>query len=416
MTAELEASFAGPAVTPPHEVRATPLDDARQFLGWFVDASTTQLDVLAAFAASTHVLQDAFGRAANILITSEEPESGKTETQGLTLALCANGWNVTKETTKDAIRVRYDCPADKVPTIGIGDTVNIWGESGRSGASHPVTSYLRDGYKAGATVSISRSGVPVDLPIFTSAIMAGLKNAVPKDIRTRCIVVKMRKGRPQLDYDFHEHDGMADMLSAALSSQFRRCIPELRKFRAKGLHPRLTGRKREIWEPLFAIAHANGGDWPKRMMAAFLDLAMDQGDEVKLTPMQVIIRDMRTAAEIIGTPRIAGADMVGSLLGSRERMYEGMTERSLAMFMAKAMEPAQPFQFRADDGRVVRGYTLADIQQAAASRLPAEPDEGQEEAEQDAGLTIFDVPEVVTGDESLTSDVATVTTVATPAA
>jgi hypothetical protein len=403
----------------------TPLDEAREFIGRFIDASPTQLDVMTTWAAHTHVLR-AFVTTPRLLFTSKEAESGKSEALQRVIDLSANGWGVSKETTKDAIRSKLDCPPESKPTVSIDEVSDIFGQNGHARSPHPIASYLRLGYKVGANASMSRSGVAVDIDVFLAAAMAGLGNAVPKDIRTRAIWIFMRVGWPQEDYLVREHVPQAEMLREALANFFGKHIPELEAFRARGIHPKLTGRKREIWEPLFAVAHVAGGSWPRRILAAFLDLVMDEGEHVILTPKQTVLRDMQTAAETLGLARVGGSALLGILRTCRTPMYEPMPDRSLAMLMAAAMEPVRPTQFRdAETGRPVRGYTLADIRRIAAERLPAPPEMAEPEEPEDAGVTIFDVPAgdgalegndlagVVTGVEPPASGVTTVTAGAT---
>lgn len=371
----------------------TALDDTRKYIGWFIDARDTVLDVSAAIAAMTHVL-DCFYTVPKMLIHSDEPECGKTELESLILRLSANPWTVNRETTKDAIRSKFDVVDPSLrPTIGIQEVSQIFGLSGRQGASHPINTYLREGYKQGETTSISRNGSAVDIPVFCTAVMAGLKNAVPKDIRTRCICVRMYPGSPLMEYVGVEHDGMSAAGARALGSWARQHTDELKTFRARGLHPKLKGRRLEIWTALFGIAYAAGGTWPRRMMAAFLDLAIDQAETVPLTPQQTILRDMRRAAAVIGTGRVAGLDLLAEMRRFGEPLYAPLPDRSLSMIMADAMDPVRPVQFRLG-GNVVRGYNAADIERIAAERLPDEPDEDEEDEESmlsEMG-TIFDVP------------------------
>jgi hypothetical protein len=369
------------------------LDDARALMSYFIDADGTVLDVSVAFAAMTHVL-DCFNTVPKLLFHADEPECGKTEAESFVLRLSANPWTVNRETTKDAIRSKLDVVDPSMrPTIGIQEVSQIFGLSGRQGAGHPINTYLREGYKKGEKTSISRNGSAVDIEVFCTAVMAGMKNCVPKDIRTRLVCVRMRPGSPQMEYFAGEHDQLCDAAARALGSWARQRTDYFKGFRGRGLHPKLKGRKREIWEALFAIAHAAGGSWPKRMMAAFLDLAIDQAETVPLTPQQTILRDMCRAAAVLGTARVAGLDLLAEMRRFGEPLYQPLPDRSLSMFMAAAMDPVRPYQFRLN-GEVVRGYNAADIERLASERLPREPEEDEDDEESmlsELG-TIFDVP------------------------
>jgi hypothetical protein len=395
MTVQLERQYEAPAVTPPHEATVTPLDEMRDFIAQFIDATGTQLDAIAAWIVHTHVLQ-AFPATPRLLLTGDM-ECGKSESLRRIRDLSANGWSA--KATKDALRAKLDCPRDARPTIIVDEISDVFGKSGRTGSQHPLGTILRLGYKVGETDSFTSARVAEEIDIFAAAAMAGRGNAVPDDIRGRSVAIRMRNGTPAVDYTVREHDPMAAMLSNAVGRYFRRYLGELERFRARGIHPKLTGRRREIWEPLFAVAHVAGGSWPQRILQAFQDLVLDQSDNSVLTPKQTVIRDVQRAAHLIGGDEIAGRDIIAALRGFREPLYEGMVDRSLAMFIASATDPVKPgLLSRAADagGKQARGYLLADIERIAAERLPADPaadEDDSDEQDDDDSLTIFDVAE-----------------------
>jgi hypothetical protein len=371
----------------------TALDEARKFGSYFIDTSDTVLDVMACFEAMTWTLES-FYTVPRMLFHGDDPQCGKTEGESMVLRLSRNPWTVNQQTTRDSVRSKFDvADASMRPTIGIQDVSMIFGLSGRQGAGHPVNTNLREGYKTGESTSISRNGSAVDIPLFCTAVMAGLKNAVPGDIRTRCICVRMRAGHPRMQYVGVEHDPMARALGLALGNWVRQHADELKTFRARGIHPKLTGRLRECWEPIFAIAHAAGGSWPRRILSAFLDLAIDQAEMPPLTPEQTILRDMQRAAHIIGGDRMGGIALIEEMRRFGEPLYVPLSNIALSMFMSEAMHPIEPYQFRLAGEKPVRGYDLASIERMAAERLPA-PREEDEEEEPDLLSemgTIFDV-------------------------
>jgi Protein of unknown function (DUF3631) len=373
----------------------TALDEARKFGSYFIDTSDTVLDVMACAEAMSWTLES-FYTVPRLLFHGDEPQCGKTEAESMVLRLSRNPWTVNQQTTRDSVRSKFDVPDPSMrPTIGIQDVSMIFGLSGRQGAGHPVNVNLREGYKTGEKTSISRNGSAVDIPLFCFAVMAGLKNAVPADIRTRCICIRMRAGHPRMQYVGVEHDPMADKLGLALGSWVRQYADDLKTFRARGIHPKLTGRLRECWEPIFAIAHTAGGTWPRRILAAFLDLAIDQAEMPPLTPEQTILRDMQRAAHVIGGDRVGGIALIEEMRRFGEPLYVPLSNIALSMFMSEAMYPIEPYQFRLPGGKPVRGYDVASIERMAAERLPAPRDEAEEEEPDllsEMG-TIFDVPD-----------------------
>jgi hypothetical protein len=370
---------------------AAALDEAREFIAKFVSATPAQLDALTLWAAATHGLQ-VFPTFPRLLIVGEM-NSGKTEAMLRTTGLASNPWDA--DATPDALRSRLSCPPDMKPTLVLDEISDTFGKSGRGGATNPLGKVLRKGYKQGATQSFSVNRVAEAADIYTAAAMTGRGIAVPDDVRTRCIIVKMVPGEPRCEYTVREYDQHTKLLRASLACWVRGHLGELEEFRAKGIHPKLTGRRREIWEPLFAAAALARGSWPRRALSAFMDLAIDQADQPVLTPKQTAVRDIQRAAWAIGGEQIPGRQIIAEIRTYRNPLYEGMGDRALAMFLAEAMYPVQPEQLTRDanDGKQPRGYWLRDIERIAAARLPKEPepeDEDDAEAEDANAFTLFD--------------------------
>jgi hypothetical protein len=351
----------------------TPLDEVRSFLGKFIDASDTQLDAITLWVAHTNVL-GAFPASPRLLITSRDPGCGKSETLRRIRDLSQNGWSA--KGTSFAIRAKLGEP-DR-PTITVDEVSDVFGKSGRSGATHPLGTLLRLGYKAGETDCFAQNKVAEEISIYTAAAMAGRGAAVPDDIRSRCVIIKLKPGRPAEDYVIREHEPQARMLRDALGQWVKSQFGEVQKFRARGLHPKLTGRRREIWEPLLAVAKAGGEEWLRRGLSALLDLALDESDQPVLTPQQTVLRDMAKAAGLVelagGTEDgfALGADLREEMRRMGEPMYETLADRALSMLMAEAVADASP------DGQAIvtvgerrgRGYRLADIRAEWAARAP----------------------------------------------
>jgi hypothetical protein len=369
---------------------ATPLDEMHDFLAQFVAATPAQLTALALWVGHAHVL-DAFQATPRLLITSDAPGCGKSEALRRVGDLVPRGWSAGRA-TKAAVTARLNCAPDAKPTLFIDEVSQVFGKAGHSGATHPLYGVLCEGYKHGAREAFATGRTAVEVDIYTAVAMAGRGNAVPDDVVTRSIRIRMQPGTPATDYTLREHDPQSAMYRAAVGRMLRSRIGHIAAYSAKGIHPKMTGRTREIWEPLLAVADAAGGDWPARCLDAFSDLVMDRGASVILTPHEMVLRDMLRAAEEIGTEEIAGLDIIARLRDYGEPLYD-ISRPALAMLMSKAMEPVRPVQLSrtAGEGRQQRGYYLADIREMAAARLPAEPDDTEPASDtpEDDEPTIF---------------------------
>ena len=196
-------------------------------------------------------------------------------------------------------------------------------------------------------------------------------------------------------YNGREHDPMAAEISAGLSAWLRRYTATAERYRLpRGLHPKLSKRNGELWEPMFAIAEIAGGDWPARALAAFREITAEMGNDTRLTARQRYLRDMARAVQALGAnpgDMVAGRDLITEMRRTGEAMYEPLTDRSLAMFMSQAMRPVKPSTLPGE-GQTARGYLASDITSAwQACQAPAEDeDEGQEASTASDEGTLFD--------------------------
>lgn len=332
------------------------LDECRDFIARYVHATDEQLDAMTLTAAATHAVRYGvtFPRT---LFTSDEPDSGKTLAMTVTLALCANPVDVsgTSYAFQSALMEASNTPEQPTPTLYLDEVSDVFGQSGLSGSRHPVAEILRKGYKHGATRSASVNRVRTEYSIFTPFLMTGLRAAVPRDIRTRCVVFTMSAGVPQAYYDVREAEPYGDALQHALAASVRRNRDAVSTFRARGLHPKLVKRRLEIWEPLLATAYAVGGrPWLARALRAFAALALDESDSVPLTPVQTIAQDCAGVAEQSGADFIGGMALVDELRRIDRPLYAGRSDASLACLIRDAL-PCSSEQRRVD-GQPLRGY------------------------------------------------------------
>jgi len=363
---------------------ATPLDEMRDFLAQFISATPAQIDTLALWVGHAHVL-DAFTATPRLLVTSDAPGCGKSEVLRRVSDLSPRGWSAGRA-TKAAVTAKLNCPRDAKPTLFIDEVSQVFGKAGHNGATHPLYGVLCEGYKDPSHESFSAGRTAIEVDIYTAVAMAGRGNAVPDDVASRSIRIRMQSGQPAMDYTEREHAPQSELYRLAVGRYLRGHLGRIAAYSARGVHEKLTGRTREIWEPLFAVADAAGGAWPGRCLDAFSDLVMDRGATVILTPQQTVLRDMLRAADAAGADEIPGNDLITRMRGYGETLYDSLNNRALAMLMARAMEPVQPVQLSrtaSSDGRQQRGYTLADIRAIAAARMPAEP-AGDAPAEDDA--------------------------------
>lgn len=272
----------------------TILDEALDFIETYLSVTRAQAVAMVLYAAATWALP-VLVTMGRLLFVSENEESGKTLAMMLTAALCANPEDVsgTSYALQSALAAASNSPEIPQPTLYCDEISDIFGRSGLGGARNPIAEVLRKGYKYNATKKWSVNRVPETFSIFTPFLMTGLKVAVPRDIRSRCIVITMRSGKPSRFFDVRTGDRWAARLASTLGKRVANVLPDIENFRAHGMHPKLVGRKLEIWEPLFAVAqHLGGQQWVNMCMAAFTELTANGSSELALSPRQQLVADV----------------------------------------------------------------------------------------------------------------------------
>ena len=128
--------------------------------------------------------------------------------------------------------------------------------------------------------------------IFTPFLMTGLRVAVPRDIRSRCIPVVMEPGTPRKYFDARTAEPEAQALAACLAQAAGKRLADIAAFRARGIHPKLKDRKLEVWKAFCGRLCPGGQEWLNRCLAAFKELSLAESDQVVLTPRQQTIKDI----------------------------------------------------------------------------------------------------------------------------
>ena len=362
----------------------TILDEVAAFIAQHVSATQAQTDAMTLYAAATHALSafPAFGR---LLLTSEQEGTGKTLAMMIIASLSANPLDAsgTSYALQSALAAASNTPEQPAPTLYLDEISDVFGRSGLNASRNPVAEILRKGYRTGATRAWSVNRTSEIYSIYTPFIICGLRVAVPRDIRSRSIVIAMAPGQPRKYFTERESRKWAEKIAETLGSAVKSHLGEddprsIGAFRARGMHRKLEGRRLEVWEPLFAVAWALGGqDWLNRCMRAFMELALSESDQVSLSPRQEVIRDAADAldkTQIIlpdGTLFASGLALADELFRLGNPLYAGRTQLSLAMLIAESL-PLKSKQVRLGKDRIM-GYFADDIRRVWDMIRPEDP-------------------------------------------
>jgi hypothetical protein len=302
------------------------------------------------------------------LWVGEKPQSGKTNGMMVTAALCYSPED-TEGTWPSVMSglAGYSSEGKPCPTLYFDEIGTVFGPGGTRGASHPLGKVLRKGYKRNGKMAWSVDRSKVEFSIFSTFLMTGLKTAVPYDIRSRCIVFQMQPGVPELYFDARDGEAQAESYADVLAAWVKSYRAEIRAFRGRRLGiAKLTARRLEIWEAMFAVAACAGQDWLDRCYTAFCELALDESDQPKLTPRQQIARDLAAVATAEGSEFIGGLVLADELARLDSPLYAGHSVLGVAKLIGEALP------FGSQQVSRVRGYWTADLVELWEQIRPAD--------------------------------------------
>lgn len=320
------------------------------------------LDAITLMLAVTHV-KDYFTSVPFALITSGKPKTGKTTlSTHIPLLLADSPWEINSLTTEPAIRAKFN---DRVPpsAVCVPDASKIFGESGMNGRTAKAYQLLVAGYLRNGKIEVSVNRVSTQLPAYFVAFIDGLNNAVPGDLATRAIHFKVNpkpsniRLRDALSIPVSKE---AEPLKKALHRWATSSRREMQAFMLSGVtrvHPLLVDRTMQIWGPVFAVAHAAGGGWPQRCMAAFLEMALDENDKPVVLVGQKALLDTAKILSRTGATRIFTADLLPALrdLPGDDFYTEVDDDYLVEDLLPRALGPSREMRGASLDGDVVTG-------------------------------------------------------------
>lgn len=368
------------------------LEDARAFAATVLYATDEQLDALVLAAAVSHVL-DSFTTVPRLLATAPEKESGKSTLLHLVGMLGNNPWD--PDATSFALRSKFN--EREKPLVIVDEVSDVYGRSGLRSGSKDMNTILKKGYEKHATLSLSVDRVTVEVSCFCMAALGGLRNAVPDDIWSRCIVWKMRpvpagiRLRDSLDEATRKiGENRGDRIHQWARQNETLIKDTFRDMRSP--HKKMRSRMRQIWGPLYALALVAGGDWAERCLRSFQSMALDASDEILLTEVQMILRDAAECFARSGADRMFARDIKDFLRAKTEvEIYEALPERVLGQLMTEALGQPQAMTLGSSRAKGYHARTVLALWRRLEAQLNPPDDEPEEEDEFD---TMFDVTEV----------------------
>jgi hypothetical protein len=340
-----------------------------------------QYTALTLSIAVTHAVRS-FTTVPIVLAGSDKGESGKTTLLNVAGMLSDHGWKA--KATSYAIESKFGAAYDAGHSITliVDEISKIFGESGLNGRTNPLYTILCDRYQSNATTSRSVNRMAQDVSTYGVSFLGGLGNAVPADIATRCIKIRMSpapKGVELLDSldpsvelaarGTDEVPGIQSVLHSWVTSNAGALTMTARNGLRK-IHPKLRARKRQIWGPLFAVAIAAGGEWPARCLSAFQSMALDESDRVVLAPAQQCLIDTGEWLRRTGAAKFTGREAIEYLrsIPGKGEFYSALSDQALANLLASAMGLTVDIR---EGNRVYKGRYASPVVESAQRLLAA---------------------------------------------
>ena len=259
--------------------------------------------------AHTHRM-DLWESTPRIAFLSPEPGSGKSRALEVTEPLVPRPVHAVN--TTPAYLFRKVADPDGPPTILFDEVDTVFGP--RAKDNEEVRGLLNAGHRRGAVagrcVVVGKLVETEELPAYCAVALAGLDD-LPETLMSRSVVIRMRRRSPDervepFRYRLHNPEGEAIRHDLIRWSGFLEMDgwPEM--------PAGIEDRNADIWEALFALADAAGGDWPDRARRAGVTLvtsARSGGPSIGVR----LLMDLKTVFDQAGTDYLFTEDLLTAL-------------------------------------------------------------------------------------------------------
>ena len=319
-------------------------------------------DAMALWALSTHCY-DCFNHSPRLAITSPEKRCGKTTTLDLLRELVARALPTSNVTVSAVFRTIEIAK----PTLLIDEADTFLKEN------EELRGVLNSGHRKGASIirTVGEDYEPRQFSTWAPAAIAMIGN-LPATLDDRSIVVRLRRRKPtERVQAFRGDRPPAEFVS------FARKAARWAQDHATALiaaDPDMTGlinRAADNWRPLFAIADAAGGKWPKHVRAIANVAEENKEDQSVRTMLLADIRDIFTARP--HSDRIGSTELAVELGSMEGRPWIEWGRTGKPMTAAALSRMLSPFGILSGTKRsgsdTFKGYLYAEFDEVFSSYL-----------------------------------------------
>ena len=281
------------------------LVELERFLGRFVAYPSEHARIAHVLWVAHCHRMDAWHTTPRLAFMSAEKEFGKTRAleatellvPGAILSISISPAALVRRVAKGGVTILYD------------EVDALFGSAAREEANLDVRSVLNGGYRRGSKVHrciIVGKRIDVEaLDAFAPVALAGLRD-LPDTLASRAIIVRMRRRAP----DEHVEPWRERLVRPQAEVIYRRLAGWCEGIDLTHVEPEMPpgviDRAAECWEPLFAIADAAGGSWPRRARQAAVGLITGARDDLVSPGVELLahIQDAFGAEQALPTEQL----------------------------------------------------------------------------------------------------------------
>jgi len=324
-------------------------------------------DVCALWCAHTHCFKS-FQKSPRLNISAPTEECGKSTLRNCVSLFCARA----KRTDNMTTAVMFRLVSGHSATI-LADECDKW-----LFTNEELLGLVQSGHEKGGTVMRCEgdSNELREFGCYAPFVLAAI-GTLPSQLHGRSIRVRLERARIKemeersvFDFEHVEHE-------TELNRKLARFISDNRE-RIQSCDPKLPAhlfnRIADNWRPLFKIAEAAGGNWPKRCADVLVNLTTREDERENLRVM--LLTDIK---QVFTLERMFSKDLVEHLTELKERPWpevchgKPITQNWLARNLA-------PFDIRPKNVRVddvqAKGYEVEDFKDAFERYIPSSPGAG----------------------------------------
>jgi hypothetical protein len=304
---------------------------------------------------------DSWESTPRIAFLSPEPGSGKSRALEVTEPLVPRPVHAVNTTPAYLFRKVSDEAGP--PTILYDEIDTVFGPKAKD--NEDVRGMLNAGHRRGAVagrcVTKGKTVVTEELPAYCAVALAGL-NHLPDTIRTRSVIIRMRRRAPGERVEPWRHRINAPEADPIAKDLARWAETSTDLLGWPDMPVGIEDRNADVWEALLAIADLAGGDWPKRARSAAVALVTAAAVDDKQSLGIQLLADLRT---VFGDTEVMATDPILKHLHALEESPwadlrgKELDARGLASRLRKY--DVKPQTVRLDAGHTAKGYRREDL-------------------------------------------------------